>query len=336
MKNLLFIFLFSALAVNAQKVALHTSAGVQHFIGVNGFINAYSAATAGDTIYLPGGGFSSPTVFDKQLYIFGAGHYPDSTQATAKTFVNGNFVLSENADGIYLEGFNVTGSLLYDFNEAVNNVIIKYLKIDGDINVQGNLTIPSINTVIINSIINGNVILSNGQNFGIFNSIIGGRILYSNGNLFENNILLYSYSGTASIYNLDGNNNVLNNNIILNANNRFITGTSNQMYNNLHVSPAPLYGTTPIFSGNYFGIAQNLIFINQTGYAFDYAHDYHLQSPTTYLGVDNTEVGLYGGTHGYKEGAVPSNPHIQLNNISPTTNNSGFLNVHIKGAAQDK
>lgn len=337
MKNLLFILLFSALAVNAQKVALHSTASVQHFNGINGLVNAYAVANSGDTIYLPGGGFTSPASIDKQLYIFGAGHYPDSTQATAKTYINGDINLSENADGFTLEGVEINGQLKFDYQESVNNVVVKYCKMT-KIDVYGNNTFitPSSNLTFINNIIAGEVLLSNGQNVGMFNNIIEARITNSSGNLFENNIFMYSYTGAASYYSLNGNNNVVQNNIFLNVSNKYINGVSNQINNNVFIDSAPQFGTTPIFSGNYFGIAQSSIFINQTGFTFDYAHDYHLQSPTTYLGVDNTEVGIYGGIHGYKEGVVPSNPHIQLNNISPSTNNSGFLNVHIKGIAQDK
>ncbi len=337
MKNLLFILLFSTLAVNAQKVALHSTASVQHFNGINGLVNAYAVANSGDTIYLPGGGFTSPASIDKQLYIFGAGHYPDSTQATAKTYINGDINLSENADGFTLEGVEINGQLKFDYQESVNNVVVKYCKMT-KIDVYGNNTFTnaSNNLVFINNVVTGEVTLANGQNVAMYNNIIEGRVINSSGNLYENNIFMFSYVGSTSYFSISGDNNVVNNCIFLNASNRYINGVSNQIHNNVFIDSAPQFGTTPIFSGNYFGIAQSSIFINQTGFTFDYAHDYHLQSPTTYLGVDNTEVGIYGGIHGYKEGAVPSNPHIQLNNISPTTNNSGFLNVHIKGTAQDK
>lgn len=339
MKNLILFttLLISTLVVNAQKVALHTTSGVQHFVGVSGFNDAYNNATNGDTIYIPGGGFTAPSSIDKQLYVFGAGHYPDSTQATSKTFINGNISLSENADGFYLEGVDINGQIGFSYNKSINNVTIKYCKMN-KIDVYGNNTFitPSSNLIFINNIIAGEVLLSNGQNVGMFNNIIEARITNSFGNIFENNIFMYSYTGATSYYSLNGNNNVVQNNIFLNASNRYINGVSNQINNNVFIDSAPLFGTTPIFSGNYYPISQSTIFINQTGNVFDYSHDYHLQSPSTYLGIDATEVGVYGGMNGYKEGAVPSNPHIQLNNISPTTNNSGFLNVHIKGTAQDK
>lgn len=336
MKNLFLftILLISTTVISAQKVALHSTSGIQHFIGTNGFSSAYAAAIPGDTIYLPGGGFTSPVSIDKQLYVFGAGHYPDSTQATAKTYLNGGINLSENADGFLLEGVDINGQLQFDYNESVNNVIVKYCKMT-QIDFYGNNTFTnaSNNVTFINNVITGNVILSNGQNVAMYNNMIGGRVYNSSGNLYENNIFLYNNS---SYLTFSGDNNIINNCIFLISTNLCIYGVSNQINNNIFINGSPHFGTTPIASGNYYPVAHNTIFINQTGYVFDYSHDYHLQSPTTYIGVDNTEVGLYGGFNGYKEGAVPSNPHIQFKNIAPTTNTNGFLNIQINAAAQDK
>jgi hypothetical protein len=146
---------------------------------------------------------------------------------------------------------------------------------------------------------------------------------------------MYSYGGSMSYYTVSGDNNTCNNNIFLNASSKYFSGVSNQISNNIFVT-TPSLGTSFIESGNYYPVAQDAIFINQTGNTFSYEHDYHLQSPTTYSGTDNTEAGLYGGTHGYKEGAVPSNPHIQIQNIATTTDADGILNVQIKAAAQDQ
>lgn len=319
---------------NAQKVALHSSSGVQHFTGISAFVNAYNASLSGDTIYLPGGGFTAPTSIDKSLTIYGAGHYPDSTNATAKTFVIGDINLSENADGFRLEGVEINGSLYFGSNEQVDNVMIKYCKMQ-DLNIQGNLTTPSSNLTFINNVFTGgSFYLYNAQNTGVYNCIIQGRILNSYGNVFENNILMYSYTGYSSYYTTLGNNNTYNNNIFLNASSKYFNGISNIIKTNIFVE-TPNYSTTPIDSVNYFPISQVDIFVNQTGNVFDYTHDYHLQNPSTYPGTIGGQVGLYGGIHGYKEGAVPSNPHIQLQVIAPTTTTEGLLNVQIKTAAQD-
>lgn len=54
--------------------------------------DAYTAAVAGDTLYLPGGGFTltngSTNKIDKKLHWVGTGHYPDATTATLKSIIN--------------------------------------------------------------------------------------------------------------------------------------------------------------------------------------------------------------------------------------------------------
>jgi len=320
----------------SQKAALHTASGVQIFNGSNAFINAHNAASSGDTIYLSGHTFTPPASFDKQLMIFGAGHYVDSTLATGKTFINGNVTLNENADLFYLEGVEITGNFTISTNHSVNNVIIKRCKINGTFNALGDLSNPTSNLSLIGNVLMNRLNLENIQNSLLSNNIISNTFQGSNGNMISNNIIMGFIWGSTMDYLFFGSNNTLTNNIILwegyNAN---VNGSGNIFNNNLYVEPTPDYGATATSIGNYTGILQTTIFVNQTGNTFDYAHDYHLQAPTTYLGTDGTEVGIYGGTFPYKEGAVPHNPHIQLKNIAPTTNANGDLQIQIQVGAQE-
>lgn len=178
--------------------------------------------------------------------------------------------------------------------------------------------------------------LENVQNSLLSNNIISNSFQGSNGNLINNNIIMGFIWGSSMDYLFSGNNNTLNNNIFLwegyAAN---VAGSGNIFNNNLFVEPTPDYGTTATSIGNYTGILQSAIFVNQTGTTFNYTHDYHLQAPTTYLGTDGTQVGIYGGTFPYKEGAVPLNPHIQLKNIAPTTDANGDLQIQIQVEAQE-
>lgn len=339
MKKIILFSVFTVLIFNAyaQKVALHSSSGVQHFTGYTGFSEAYSAAVSGDTIYLPGGGFQSPGTIDKQLLIFGAGHYPDSTLVTSKTIINGNIILSENADGFHIEGVDITGNFSTSNNHAVDYMKIKYCRIQGSIGITGDQSNPVMNMMLANSVIQGSVKLTNAQNAGIFNSLFNGEISDTDGNLFQNNIFfLNNRSSTVYRYTIIGNNNVIENNIFLRTQDREISGYSNIVKNNLSPKTSPFWGTTPIESGNYTDVAVTEFFVNQEGNTFDYTHDYHLQSPETYLGTDGSQVGLFGGTHTYKEGAVPSNPHFVIGNIAPQSDAEGKLTIEIKVTAQDR
>lgn len=333
---LLLIAISTSVCINAQIIALHSSSGVQIIKGNTALATAYEAAQNGDTLYLSGGSYTPPANFDKQLTVFGAGHYVDSTLATGKTFISGNFTLSENADLFYLEGLEINGNFAISTNHAVDNVIIKRCKINGTFNALGNLSNPTSNLSLIGNVLMNRLNLENIQNSILSNNIISNTFQGSNGNLISNNIVLGFIWGSSMDYLFYGNNNTLNNNIFIwegyNAN---VNGSGNVFNNNLYVEPAPEFGTSATSIGNYTGILQNEIFVNQTGAVFNYAHDYHLKTPLAYIGTDGSQVGIYGGTFPYKEGAVPLNPHIQIKNIAPVTNANGQLEIQIQIGAQN-
>lgn len=325
-----------AITINAQRVALHSSSGVQHFWGATGLLSAYDAANAGDTIYLPGGAFTPPVNFEKTLIIYGAGHYVDSALVTGKTFISGNVILKENADGFYLEGLEINGKISFANNESVNNVVIKRCKVNSIIEVLGNLANPSLNIALIGNVLIGSVNLSNAQVVLISNNIIQAGIELTNGNIINNNIFLSNLPHPYE--NIRGNNNDLSNNVFVTYSGSGVTSggyTGNDFRNNLITYITPGYGTSATVINSYTGVAQADIFVSQSGGSFDYTHNYHLQNPETYLGTDGTQVGIYGGTFPYKEGAVPSNPHIQLKNIAPTTDINGDLQIQIQVEAQE-
>ncbi|MDN3676461.1 hypothetical protein QWY90_03965 [Flavobacterium paronense] len=329
------IFLISISANAQQKVALHHLGTTTVFSGSNPLIDAYTAAVTNDTIYLPGGTFVSPSNIDKRIAVFGTGHYENATSATGKTFINGNIALKENADNFYMEGVEVNGNFYFSENESVNQVVLKRCKINGTLNFIGNLSIPSTNFGLFGSVIIGNIDLANAQNVLISNSILQGRIFNSIGNVFNNNILLDEYAYYGNEAPINGDNNQVNNNIFTKVNfGNLINGNGNVAKNNLCALPTPSFGTLPTISGNYFGIAQSAIFINRTGSIFTYSEDYHLQNTSSYLGLDGTQVGIYGGVFPYKEEAIPSNPHIESKTIAPQTNTTGELNIQVLVKAQ--
>ena len=331
--SFIFVVVFSTTA--QQKVALHHVGTTTIFSGSNPLIDAYTAAVANDTIYLPGGTFAPPANFDKKIAVFGTGHYEIATVATGKTFINGNVILKENADNFYIEGIEINGNFTFSDNEAVNQVIIKRCKINGALNVVGNLSLPSTNFGLFGSVVLGNIDLANAQNVLISNSIIQSRVFNSIGNVFNNNIMLDEYVNYGNEAPINGDNNQVNNNIFTKVNYaNVINGNGNVAKNNLCALAAPGFGNLPTLSGNYFGIAQSTIFISQSGPSFSYLQDYHLQNTTSYLGIDGTQVGIYGGVFPYKESAIPLNPHIETKTIAPQTNASGELNIQVLVKAQ--
>ena len=344
MKTKLFLLftLIVSLQLTAQKVvALHSASGVQFFSDDNSLQSAYTAAVDNDTIYLPGGSFAPPAKFEKKLRIYGAGHYPSATSVTFKTKISGDFVLSDEADGFYLEGVEVTGSLNFDNNESVNDVTIKRCRLH-DIHVPGDRTQPSENCVFQENVING-MDLRNLLNSSFFNNIIESRINEARNLTFLNNLFLFSY-WRYPIFDY-ANSSLIKNNIFLQetgGSNGVANGTGQSTYSHNIVcftydpNNTTAFGTDPILDTNYTMTRADVL-VNQTGGSFDYTHDYHLTTAAqANLGDDGTQVGIYGGFYPWKDESIPSNPHISNKNISNTTSATGTIHIDINVHAQDR
>lgn len=345
MRACISLFLLAILCsetIQAQKVvALHSPTnGVQYFSDSGAFTEAYDAAIAGDTIYLPGGTHTPPSVFDKQLTIFGAGHHPDATTATFATTISGSFYLGDNADGFHLEGVNITSNLHLGSGSdiSVNDVVIKrcnwnllYVQGIAETNTcNNNLFVEN----IFGAIYDGNNLRSS----SFFNNIIEGG--NRNTNLtdlyFSNNVFLYEdISGT--IYGgFTFSNCVLQNNIFVNQGHLLSYGADSTFENNIFCHGSPALGTDPTLVNNYY-MTRSEVFVNQTGGVFDYTHDFHLQAgAAANLGTDgSTQTGIYGGTYIWKDYSIPTNPHISSKTISGASDASGNIQIDINVHAQN-
>ena len=337
-ENILILFLiFSCFAINAQTIALHQGGNSQIFKGNTAFSQAYEASQNGDTLYFSGGTFFPPSSLSKELTLFGAGHYQDSTLVTGKTIVSGDLNLVTGADNFHIEGFQVSGRLQVASNNSISGFTCKRNYITQTIYFPGNQSNPSSNIAIIGSIFSGGN-FENAINTLVSNCIISnGNINNSHGNSFNNNIVLWTSSSYSSYLFNSSNNNNISNNIIQRAGSYIdyiLRGDGNILNNNIFSHTNPQIGTNSTLANNQYGIVLTDLFINQSGSVFDYSHDYHLQDETLYLGNDGKQVGIYGGAFPYKEGAVPINPHIMEINISDTTNEQGELPIQIKVRTQ--
>lgn len=346
MRSIFTLFLLTFLGVftmQGQKVvALHSPTnGVEFFESDIAFQEAYNAAVAGDTIYLSGGTHFPPTLVDKQLTIFGTGHNPDATSATFATLISGNFALGDNADGFYMEGVEIGGSLYVGnaTNVPVDNVTIKRCKWTS-LYGQGDGSTPSLNNVFIENVIGSIYDIRNMRSCTFMNNILEGTLSYNLISLsFINNVFNYSYPGSSSAQVIGYANACLfKNNIFLQENNDICEGTGSSTWiNNIFCTSTtnPSLGLDPTLVNNYFMSRANVL-VNQTGTTYDYTHDYHLQATAAAnLGDDGTETGVYGGFYPWKDYSIPINPHISSKTISGATDENGFIQIDINVHAQD-
>lgn len=335
----LLVLSFTTLVSGQRIVALHSTTGVTMFSAANPLIDAYTAANSGDTLYLSGGSFSLPALFDKGLIIFGAGYHPDSTLATNPTLLTGLFNLGENADNLVVEGVQFAAGINLAHNISASYLSFKRCRINAGINFQGDLVN---NTCVNNSfsecIFIGDIYLTNTTNTAIMNSVIQDRLISSKSNIFKNSVFLYN-SGWSTGVLISPFNNEFSNNIFLDPSESFFIHAANDgnlFFNNVFVAANPNLGSNPISTGNYMGVPLADLFENHSGATFSYSSDFHLKSPGDYIGKDSSQAGIYGGVFPFKPGGVPTNPHINFKNISGTTTTDGKLNVQIKANAQSR
>lgn len=350
MKKLYFLpFLFLAFTTFAQKQIVVQNGTAQTFSDLNA---AIAAASAGDTIYIPGGGFAlSSTTIDKTLHWRGVGHYPDSTVATGFTNITSALNFTGNCDNSTFEGIYFTSSLVFGStdNEATG-IVMKHCRVQGNLSMRNNTITssgyPNLDFTLTESVVQ-NLYANYGSNIRLEKNLVFGSLLYFYQCYFNHNDFCASTS-----YMLNGCNNCqFVNNVF--AYSQGQTASANCNFQN-NIFQGGMFDnpvtSTHTFSGNIHSVTWQNIFTSITGtiYTFSYDNDYHLKTGTTgtaedgTTGVtifgtatDGTNAGIYGTTLPYKEGAVPYAPHIQTATVANEAV-SGNLGVQIKVAAQER
>jgi hypothetical protein len=300
--------------------------------------SALSNAQNGDYIYCPAGAFniSGGLQINKKVNIIGAGHYPDSTQATGQTVLTGNIYLLTDASGGLIQGIYLNGDLLLG-NNASNSNVKNYSITRCNISIlnlsfNGSSNGGAENILFKDNILRSGIAFGGATNVIIETNIIAGNLSYGNGSVtLRNNVFLFN--GDNFIYYLSSCE--FENNVILNASGYFSYGSAANIFRNNVFKSTNRLLPSDLDINNMFNV--DSLFVNQTGYAFQYNHNYHLKngSPAIGAGLAGTDCGIYGGNNPYKEGAVPVNPHILLKNLPSQTDAQGKLNIQVKVAAQN-
>ncbi len=326
---------WATLTTNGQNfVALHSATGVTHHGGTLGFKNAYTAANAGDTIYLPGGQFIAPDSLAKTVYVIGVGHYPNFTQATQRTYVTGELKINPGAQNSYFEGIHFAHAVTFKSGQSINNVMFRRCRIDGAISFAGNRTNPSLNTQFIQCVIAGVDFWLNGNNSldMVMSNCIVSFYGFSNLNsaLIANNVFIRTQGWLVN----NGSNSIYRNNII--RNDFFWSGSGNLITKNVFFVNQGAPGNNNFFE-NFLSVALTDFFESyNSSIQFSYDFDFHLKNPQNFVGTDGNQVGIYGGLYPFKDGSVPFTPHVISKSISTSIDANGKVQVQIQVAAQDE
>ncbi|MEI7981862.1 MAG: hypothetical protein WCI71_09415 [Bacteroidota bacterium] len=344
---------------------------VQHGTSLSQFSKLDSAivhAQNGDYLYLSGGFFTISQSINKKLFIYGAGHYPDSTLATSETAISGTIRIVMGADSGLLSGVHCYSNIKFGTNtsnQTIHTYMVSRCRIDDDIALGYDTYNSQSNGIcFFENVITGDYTAIDGHYVDqvLFEkNIIDCQISHFNNSYFRNNIFLSLYSAavcnftihTSAVFGIINYNPIgisgctFENNIILEQEPlRFknYTGLCSSSYthytcglsnfkNNLFVFNQSFPAETNIGSNNIVNQSQSSIFVNHSGATFSYSHDYHLKSTCAgkNAGTDGTDIGIYGTGQPYKPGAVPANPHIQSKAITIDNN---IIHVNVKVAAQ--
>jgi hypothetical protein len=353
-KHLIFFIIIltqTAVGFSQQLIAVQKVDTTLFYTNID---SAMNHADNGDFIYLPGGTFTpaaSNLIINKSVNIIGTGHYPDSTLATGQSIINGNIIVLNTGSGGSVQGVYVTGIVRFGTGSGDNTIdgfSFSRCNIAGDIalchNTSANNPLTQ-NIFFSENVLQSVVNLSTAINVFFTKNIFNSYIVNTNGQVtFQNNIFLYGYNNCSTHLFHEIKGATFSNNIIIKTQDCAPvaggTFTGNAFYNNIFNINITFPWSGNIGSGNIVGQHPDSIFIsaNPAPYTFDYLKNFHLKATSLGInaGTDGTDIGIYGTTYPYKEGAVPVNPHIQSQSIATETDSQGNLSVIIKVAAQSR
>lgn len=339
------IFLFVIAMVGTSMLTY-----AQGLIAVKGttrnavFADVFSAlnyAGNGDYLYLPAGNFAFPNPINKGIQIVGVGYNPRFAGASGITTINGDITFKAGAEGGSITGVYVTGVI--SLGEA-NSLTARRCNANR-IWMGGENADITVTECIAREKVDMSHNPSRGKKY-VLNNIIG---KVEGFNMFQvatirNNIFLAQAGGQASIvWITEG---IVENNIFLTSVNgggaiNVAMGTT-VLRNNIFVCAREKWDNNNgiLDEGNLFGVDPNQLCINVTNPStFKSAFDFHLKtnSPAR-MGSESNEqddAGIYGGINPWKDGGLPTNPHVELNNTAySATGNKLQLNMRVN--AQNK
>ena len=301
---------------------------------------AYDAATNDDYIYLPAGTFSVNEI-NKTIHIKGAGMNIDSSAATgisrmpyivitengAGGSIEGVYFYAGQGDGasILMKNLSSSPAVSYDIsnchlsnklfsnNGSWENLTLKNNYIGGTFSIHGNIS----NSLITNNIINGGIAAT--SNLLVSNNIFFHTPDYTpmsltNNSTYNNNIFqIYQWVTVA--------NSVFNNNVNISPdiNTNQIYNSVTETWDNIFTDPGTTAGTNT--------------WCGCPVWLYNVHRNYYIKSTSAChnSGTDGTDRGIYGSVNfSWKDGSIPSNPHIYFKNVAATTNTDGKLMIHFK------
>lgn len=289
----LLVSFFSVVSVYSQQISVVDTLGVTSVF--DKLDDAINQASAGSTIYLPGGSsiISDATVINKKLTIMGIGHR-STDNLDGLTMVSGKIQFGPGSEGSILMSLYLSGEVRFGVGGASNGIIVK------NCNVNNISTSSKSNDLVINQNYIRNDALFAGGNVLFFNNVCS-WIGDVTGGVIEHNVFTgtYNYNGYSWVFYYIHSSTVRNN-ICLKS------GTS---------------GDNTVYQNNVFNFKTSN-FVKYSGISPD--SDFRFTE--AYEG-DRT-LGIYGGS-GFSNDSYPTRPYIVSKNIPGQTDSQGKLRIQV-------
>ncbi len=366
-----FAFILCGLSAFAQKTVI-IQRGEETVNQYNDFNQAVvDAAQSGDIIYLSAGVYGNAVTVNKQLSIFGAGYYPNSTpDGPGYTYINNTMFLVAGSSGSHIAGIHFNNDVRISgvAADTISGIFLDRCRFLNLYLAYGTIG-RSEGHIIKNCYIHhfyghntDNQTSSSSLNSVAANNIIRKATNFLQANLFDHNIftaysLSSSYSTETSLLYIVYYCNFQNNIFFKPSYNPspcysyLLGGNNNSFTYNMFVGFTGSGGTSNVFANNFDNVNRDILFVNYSYlfgstnsnchfpyFNFDYSHDYHLQPNCVGVGAgnDSTDIGIYGGSNPWKEQALPANPRITNFDVTPTVPASGIININATVEGQNR
>jgi hypothetical protein len=287
------------------------------FYGASALKNAIAAApNSGGVITLTSGLFNATDII-KDVKIFGSGFQTIDSLDVAMTNINGGFNVNLPTDiagphGISMEGIYVNGDITV--KSAVDGFSLTKCSFS-QLTFQAAATRCVVTQSYIRYAING------GYDLYVQNSYVNGHSINVLND--ESNILL-NHCIITDGYNFDGRNSRFNcTNCIVNVGYR----NSIQTYNYCILPNINNLNGFVDSGNNWFSIGEANVFKDASNFNYTDDRTFELKNPDTYIGNDNTQVGIHGGIFPWNK--VPSTPVVK--NLNATVDG---INLNVEYEAE--
>ncbi|MFH1049941.1 MAG: hypothetical protein V1779_03305 [bacterium] len=317
------------------------------------FKTAVESASNGDIIYLPTGTVNTEeVVINKTIHFIGAGYCPDSTGGNL-TNISGNFIIADEGSSGSLTGVRILTQVKFGTTEVpvVKNYTFFRCCFRSTISeffIGSRRNQPQVDCSDIyfkECIFDNNwTYVNNAKKIYFEKCVFLSNIFNINGEVtFTNCNFLFRNPGWA-LFNFV--NNAIIKNCIISQDSYILSECfTNTFNNNLFCGPTTLtnipgqtqsgntfnHDTSKVYTGIYLDTWSSLYNSSSLG------NKLHLKPEAKAIkGGDGTEVGIYGSSEPFKDGAAPPIPLINSAKVSTRSNAKGKLDVEIKVKAQSK